>query len=67
MSRYGYMLPDHHDAEDEERPVARCKYCGSTEVEWIHTGVRWRLFDNEARRPHQCEKVASPDDFEVLP
>lgn len=52
--------------EDDPRTPVVCRYCGSADVEWIHTGVRWRLFDNEARKPHCCDR-RDDNDFEVLP
>jgi hypothetical protein len=42
----------------------RCKYCGR-EVEWLHSGVRWRMYEpGEAVKLHVCQRVASPDEFE---
>lgn len=56
------------DHEDAGGPVhqPRCKFCGSVDVTWIHTGVRWRLFDAEAKNPHRCLRAASVDDFDDL-
>lgn len=43
-----------------------CKYCDASDVEWLHTGVRWRLIDSSTGRPHNCPRIASVDDFEVI-
>lgn len=44
----------------------RCKFCGSTDVYWIHTGARWRLYEatGAGPAPHVCVKQASLDDFD---
>ena len=39
-----------------------CKFCGATDLDWVHTGVRWRLY-NAAGEIHVCERRASLDDF----
>jgi len=71
--------PDHdiHDPEghlgggsfDHElrRPVftPRCKFCRSTAVAWVHTGVRWRLYDEDMKKPHACQTTqVTADDFD---
>lgn len=43
---------------------ARCKHCGSAAVAWVHTGVRWRLYDAGMKNPHRCGRVADANDFE---
>lgn len=70
MHDYGYW-PDDDELECEyggsprsSRPY--CKYCGSRAVTWIHTGARWRLYDEHAKNPHVCKNVASPDEFDVV-
>lgn len=55
-----------YDGYYEGAPPPRCKFCGSKDVTWIHTGVRWRLFDADARNPHRCVRVAQASDFEDL-
>lgn len=65
MSRYGYLLPGHHDAEDEpddNDEGVTCRRCGATGLEWINTGVRWRLMD-DAGKFHVCAAKADPSDF----
>ncbi len=62
--------PDPRDFDDDNdgSPAAatpRCKFCGSTEVSWIHTGVRWRLYDADANGFHVCNH-ASTDDFDDI-
>lgn len=44
----------------------KCRFCGSREVYWIHTGVRWRLFNTTASGPHVCKRTASLDDFDDI-
>lgn len=45
-------------------PPRECRYCGSKEVYWVFTGVRWKLMDDETDKPHICE--ANADGFEDL-
>lgn len=50
-------------AEPPEDGV-RCKFCGATGLEWVDTGMRWRLVD-EAGKFHECRtNVAGAEDFE---
>lgn len=49
--------------EPRSKP-ARCMHCGSTDVDWAHTGVRWRLYDKDMKNPHRCARVADNNDFE---
>ena len=44
--------------------TARCMHCGSTDVDWVHTGARWRLYDKDMKNPHRCARVADNNDFE---
>lgn len=39
-------------------------HCGSTDVDWVHTGVRWRIYDKDMKNPHRCARVADNNDFE---
>jgi hypothetical protein len=58
------------DRDDDGSPRSAnpyCRYCECRDVEWIHTGVRWRLYNVGGLLPHRCVRVASVDDFEVLP
>ena len=50
--------------DDDDEEGATCNRCGKRGLEWLNTGVRWRLYDGN--KPHQCAIVASPDDFEDL-
>lgn len=57
------------DHEDAGGPVnrPRCKFCGSTAVAWVHTGVRWRLYEEDMKRAHACQTSrVSADDFDDL-
>ena len=49
---------------DDEHPEGgvRCKRCGADGLEWLDTGMRWRLIDENAK-PHECGRVASAEDF----
>ena len=52
------------DQEDAEGPnMANCQRCGAR-VEFIHSGVRWRMYEAGAVTLHACAKVASVDDFD---
>ena len=53
---------DNYDPGDDTEGV-ECKRCGAEGLDWIHTGVRWRLMDG--KNFHVC--TASPDDFDVVP
>jgi len=47
--------------------LPRCNRCGKRNLDWHHTGVRWRLMEQDGKL-HDClSKPASPDEFEVLP
>lgn len=46
------------------KPAPKCKHCGSTDVDWVYTGVRWRLYDKDMKNPHRCARVADNNDFE---
>lgn len=69
MSRYGYLLPDHQDAEDREQDDEprgnTCNRCKATGLDWIHTGVRWRLQEANGKL-HVCRAVDASDDFGVV-
>jgi hypothetical protein len=71
MSLWNDHEPDPRDFDDDENgspksKQPRCKFCGSTDVSWIHTGVRWRLYDDEAKNLHVCARTATTDDFDDL-
>lgn len=67
MSHYGYLLPNFGDgADDEDQPSGNtCKRCNATDLEWIHTGVRWRLMGPNGKW-HECKQIDAADDFEVV-
>lgn len=50
---------------DDDGYTVRCKRCGEEGLEWIHSGVRWRLIDGDGK-PHVCKNDNAIDDFEVL-
>ena len=50
----------HGDEDDGEI----CNRCGQTDLEWVKTGVRWRLFEDG--KPHICRQIDVSDDFEDL-
>lgn len=43
-----------------------CQRCGSKDIEFVHTGVRWRVMEKGANKPHVCVNAASPDEFPDL-
>lgn len=43
-----------------------CKHCKESGLEWVDTGVRWRLVGPDGRF-HECKNDSAADDFEVLP
>lgn len=58
----GYYGPRY--SSDLAKPAPKCKHCGSTDVDWVHTGVRWRIYDKDMQNPHRCARVADNNDFE---
>lgn len=46
-------------------PYGNCRRCGAP-IEFVHTGVRWRLYERGAARLHTCATAADPSEFEVL-
>lgn len=55
------------DDDDEAPPhnYGTCRRCGK-KIEFIHSGVRWRLYEPGARKLHACANPASPDEFPDL-
>lgn len=54
------------DDDDDGAPgMGTCQRCGAR-IEFIHSGVRWRLYEPGARRLHACSNPASPDEFPDL-
>lgn len=52
------------DLPDELEGEQRCKFCGAEGLEWIDTGMRFRLVD-ESGKFHECRRrVASAEDFD---
>jgi hypothetical protein len=58
-----------HDALERGRqPVANtgvCQRCGA-QVDFVHTGQRWRLYDIDKPRLHNCATAADPSEFDIL-
>lgn len=53
---------DMDDADEQQEPGdVACNRCGATGLEWVHTGVNWRLADE--RGLHQCNAA---NDFDTL-
>lgn len=68
MARFDDSYAYDNGADDDGSPRSfrpYCKYCRSEEVEWVHSGVRWRLYDADAMTLHSCGRTASVDDFDV--
>lgn len=55
------------DSDPAEIPVGyvTCNRCGQGPFTWLHTGIRWRLVDDN-NRFHVCSGV-KPNDFDALP
>ena len=51
--------------EDYDGSDVTCDRCGAENLEWIHTGVRWRLLNSDGRF-HVCNTAASADEFEDI-
>lgn len=71
MSLWDDHEPDPRDFENDNdgspRSAApRCKYCGSRAVYWVHSGVRWRLYNTDATALHVCERRTDASDFDDL-
>lgn len=56
---------DRFGDDDEDGTNVECNRCGKRGLDWVFTGVRWRLM--EGMKFHACSPAATPDDFEVLP
>lgn len=52
------------DEDDEFDNVGTCQRCGGR-VEFIHSGVRWRLYEPGSLKLHVCVNQASPDEFDA--
>ncbi len=57
-------LFDRYDEPDDDDKSVTCRRCGASGLEWINTGVRYRLMD-DAGKFHQCQTKAPASDFEV--
>lgn len=55
-------LFDHYDEPDDDDKGITCRRCGATGLEWINTGVRYRLMD-DAGKFHVCKPTADMCDF----
>lgn len=58
------LYDEYPDDRDDDEGVT-CKHCGKEGLEWLHTGKRWRLIDDEGNF-HVCRNDDAIDDFEVL-
>lgn len=59
----GELPPDDEFGNEMPAGDVTCKRCGTPGLEWVDTGVRWRLID-ERGRPHECGQVAKAEDFD---
>jgi len=49
-----------------DSPAPYCRHCNAP-VEWIHSGVRWRMYEpGDVVKLHVCNNAASADEFEDL-
>lgn len=53
------------EPNDEFENTGTCRRCGAR-VDFIHSGVRWRLYEVGALKLHSCANPASPDEFEDI-
>jgi len=53
-----------YDGPDDDQNVT-CNRCGAEHLEWVDTGVRWRLLDSDGKF-HVCNTTASADEFEDI-
>lgn len=64
-SRYARLVRKAEGDWKRNKPFGqKCKFCGSTDVEWVTGGVRWQLFNSAMTERHSC--VGSPNDFEDI-
>jgi hypothetical protein len=54
---------DDYDGPRAAKPL--CRYCGRA-IEFVHNGMRWRLYEPGARELHVCQKVPTLNGFEDL-
>lgn len=53
------------DGEAPDGVPTTCKRCGASNLDWVHTGERWRLVDGRGRF-HVCKQYDAADDFGTL-
>lgn len=58
------MWGDDYDGGYEGNDVT-CNRCGAEHLDWVDTGVRWRLLNSDGTF-HVCNTAASADEFEVV-
>lgn len=64
MSALDYLPDDLGANDDYGDDEVTCNRCGADNLEWVHTGVRWRLMESNGKW-HNCG-VAGADEFEVI-
>lgn len=69
MHEAGMLDMPFDDADDEAEydgprggANSKCRRCGAP-IEFVHTGVRWRLYERGANKLHVCQHDVSADDF----
>ena len=65
MAAEDWIPGDPCDDEQDNDEGVTCRRCGATGLEWINTGVRYRLMDDTGKF-HQCQSKARADDFAVI-
>lgn len=46
-------------------PMPLCKRCGKA-IEFIHSGVRWRIYEPGALKLHACNPPIDPGEFQPI-
>lgn len=54
-----------YDERDDDPESVTCNRCGAENLEWYHTGTRWRLLNSDGKF-HVCNTAPSADEFEVV-
>ena len=54
------------DFDDDDGPsMGTCRHCGKR-IEFVHSGVRWRLYEPGAVKPHACPPVIAPSELQPI-
>lgn len=63
---HGKRNPEVFDDGDEDAGEAVCKHCGAEGLEWVNTGMRFRLVDANGKF-HECRNTATAtaEDFDA--